>query len=57
MTTEPQPTIKPVGQPISLAETKPTNDRGEIVLTQGDVNQAIAEADKDIKPFIDAANR
>jgi hypothetical protein len=57
MSTEPQPTIKPVGQPISLVKSQPTNDRGEVVLTQGDVNRAIAEGDKEIAQYIDAANR
>jgi len=57
MSTEPQPTIKPVGKPISLAQTQPTNDRGEVIVTQGDVNRAIAEGDKEIVKYIDAANR
>jgi len=49
--------IKPRGKPISLAKTQPTNDRGEAILTQGDVNRAIAEGDKEIVKYIDAANR
>ncbi len=48
--------IKPKGKPISLVQTQPMNDRGEVVITQGDVNKAIAAADRDIKPYIDAQN-
>ncbi len=44
----------PKGQPLSVDELAEYTSDGEVAITRGDVEKAIATADSSLKPYLEA---
>lgn len=52
MATEPEPLFKPTGDPIPLEELAEYTELGEVAITRGDVERAIATAEIELKKYL-----
>lgn len=54
MTQQDNDKFTPKGEPMPLEELTAYTDNGEVAITRGDVERAIATSDETLKPYLNA---